>query len=118
MHEQRWDGEDLRNDAIPNTFLASGAWPDGELAADAPIGAHYGRQVAMALARVMDERGLTQRALAELSGVHHNTVGRVLRGAVYPDLATLARLEQALDLNIYPTGLHRRIHPPQTTDPD
>ncbi|MFF5264555.1 helix-turn-helix domain-containing protein [Actinomadura viridis] len=108
MHE-KWDGEDLRNDAIPNVFLVSGTWPDGEFAADAPIGAHYGRHVAQTLKRVMDDRGLTQRGLAELSGVHHNTVGRVLRGDVYPDLATLARLEQALDINLYPTGLHRRI---------
>ncbi|MFD0535174.1 helix-turn-helix domain-containing protein [Actinomadura luteofluorescens] len=105
----------MRKDAVPNTFLVSGIWPDGELSIDAPLAAHYGRHVAQTLKRLKNERGLGQRGLAELSGVHHNTVGRVLRGEVYPDLATLARLEQALDVSLYPTGLHRRIHRPRTS---
>lgn len=117
MHEG-WGGEDLRNDAIPSTFTVSGTWPDGALAADAPIGAHYGRHVAQILKREMDQRGLSQRGLAELSGVHHNTVGRVLRGDVYPDLATLARLEKALNVgDLYPTGLHQRIQQSPNSGP-
>ncbi|MEU9019167.1 helix-turn-helix transcriptional regulator [Actinomadura sp. NPDC048394] len=113
-----WGGEDLRNDAIPSAFTVSGTWPDGALAADAPIGAHYGRHVAQILKREMDQRGLSQRGLAELSGVHHNTVGRVLRGDVYPDLATLARLETALNVSdLYPTGLHQRIQQSPNSGP-
>lgn len=109
MTDQRWSGDDVRNDQVPRTFVSSGTWPDVELAPGAPLGAHYGRRIAQTLKRLMTERGLTQRDVAERSGVTHNTVGRVLRGTVYPDLATLARLERAFDADIYPAGLYRDL---------
>ncbi|MFI6505921.1 multiprotein-bridging factor 1 family protein [Nonomuraea typhae] len=65
--------------------------------------------MARRLKAAMTERGLTHRDLAELADLGHRTVGRILLGDGYPDLATMARLEQAIDVELYPSRWHR--HP-------
>ncbi|MEW1845280.1 hypothetical protein AB0392_45670 [Nonomuraea angiospora] len=55
----------------------------------------------------MEARGLPYRGLGELAGLGWRTIGRVLLGDVYLDVATLARLEEALDIDIFPTRWHR-----------
>ncbi|MET7334402.1 helix-turn-helix transcriptional regulator [Nonomuraea sp. NPDC005650] len=99
----------VRNDQAPNAYIVSGEWPSAELSPDAPIGAHVGQEIARRLKAAMETRELTHRGLAERSGLGWRTVGRVLLGDVYPDVATLARLEQALDIEIYPTRWHRQL---------
>lgn len=43
-------------------------------------------------------RGLTQDQLAELSGVSQGTISRIERGEMFPSLATLHKLRDALGL--------------------
>ncbi|KOU40703.1 hypothetical protein ADK54_21460 [Streptomyces sp. WM6378] len=50
----------------------------------------------------MNATGHTLRSLAEVTGVTHSTVSRVLNGKVMPDLGTLARLEAAFGLQLWP----------------
>jgi hypothetical protein len=47
--------------------------------------------------------GKSQRAVTELTGVEHSTLSRVLSGQVWPDLATIARLELGLKTSLWPS---------------
>ncbi|MGW4799082.1 helix-turn-helix domain-containing protein [Nonomuraea sp. NPDC004297] len=76
--------------------------------AGAPPGAHYAQEIARRLKAAMKDRGLSQQTLADAAGVGQRTVSRVLLGDVYCDVATLARLEQALGVNLYPADWANR----------
>ncbi|MEU4234886.1 helix-turn-helix transcriptional regulator [Nonomuraea sp. NPDC026600] len=79
-----------------------------DLAPDAPPGAHYAQEIARRVRTAMTERGLSQQELADAAGVGQRTVSRVLLGDVYCDVATLARLEQALRVSLYPADWFTR----------
>ncbi|WPO76157.1 helix-turn-helix transcriptional regulator [Streptomyces sp. KN37] len=67
----------------------------------------------LALARALDDaakaRHLSHRAASVRAGLNPTAVGRIVRGELYPDLATLARLEVALRTNLLERGLFRRV---------
>jgi lambda repressor-like predicted transcriptional regulator len=90
------------NDQLPATYVTVGKWPHARLADDAPISAHYAQALARNLQAAIDTSGLVLRALGEKSGVSHATVSRLLRGLVLPDIGTIARLEEALDADVWP----------------
>ncbi|MEC3997115.1 helix-turn-helix transcriptional regulator [Actinacidiphila sp. DG2A-62] len=110
----------MRNDHVPLHYLVSGRWPDPDvrLSADAPLSAHYGLAVARRLSHALDARSMSQRQLADSSTVGRTTIRRILEGMVLPDLGTLARLEAALDIDLYPAGLYREIPPLRTPGTD
>lgn len=58
----------------------------------------------------------TLRTLADVTGVTHSTISRVLNGKVLPDLGTLARLEVAFGFPLWP-GL-ASLPPPELSRPD
>mgnify|MGYP002135017294 CR=1 FL=1 len=60
------------------------------------------RQVAARLAQVMDERGLSARAVAKLAGIGVGTVQVIQHGNRWPDTRAVARLEVALDTALWP----------------
>lgn len=76
--------------------LAHG-WPDTPLDDHA---AEVQRQLVLNLRAAAP--GLSTRAIATAAGVHHSVVADLLAGNGYPDTATLARLEQALDTALWP----------------
>ncbi len=96
-------------DQVPAAYVASGQWPHAHLRTDAPVSAHYGQQIARRLAEAMSQAGLSARKLATLSGLDNRTIGRVLLGDVLPDVGTLARLETALKLDLWPAGYHAQV---------
>ncbi|MFY1673940.1 helix-turn-helix domain-containing protein [Plantactinospora sp. WMMB334] len=98
-----------RGDKAPNSYVQSGTWPEATLRPDAPVEAHYAQQFARRLAAAMRERPISNRALAELAGITHPTIGFILNGDHGSDLKTVARLEVALGADLYPTGLHRQL---------
>lgn len=53
-----------------------------------------------ALVEARQERALTQRALAELSGVQQADISRMERGILAPTTSTLLRLVEALDARL------------------
>lgn len=76
-------------------------WPNGPATTAA---AEYCRLVAVALERELIERGLSLRQLALAAGLSHRTLGYILEGATVPDLGTLAAVEEALGVELLPSG--------------
>ncbi|MEV0027935.1 helix-turn-helix transcriptional regulator [Nocardia sp. NPDC050793] len=92
----------VRGDKAPQTYT-KGEWPhDAVPQPDAPLPVHYSLTLARTLDDLCARRGLSHRALSLAAGIAPNAVGRIVRGELYPDLATLARLEAAAEEPIYP----------------
>lgn len=107
-------GVRVRGDKIPRTYT-EGEWPHGAVPqADAPLPVHYSLALARALDDLCVRRGCSHRALSREAGVASNAVGRIVRGELYPDLATLARLEVAAQEPVYPQGLYRALQQPDS----
>ncbi|MFD8882107.1 helix-turn-helix domain-containing protein [Streptomyces erythrochromogenes] len=102
----------MAREVIPRDHLAEGEWPAGDLAVDAPPGAHLGQVLAKNLAAAMAQRGLGVRELARLAQASHPTVKAVLDGTRLPATHTVLLLEIALDLPLYPAHLFRQLRPP------
>lgn len=60
------------------------------------------RRLAVRLAEVMRERGLSARAVAKLAGIGVGTVQVIQHGKAWPDSRAIARLEVALDAALWP----------------
>lgn len=82
----------------PRSFIVSGDWPDGEVEGPAPV--LYAAEVARRLATAVDGRSL--RDVAAEADLDHTTLWAVLRGDRWPDLVTLAKLETALGVRLWP----------------
>ncbi|MEU0693850.1 helix-turn-helix transcriptional regulator [Streptomyces niveus] len=93
-------------DDAPASYLAEGAWPDGQLRADAPVSAVYARAFALRLREVIEERGLNPYAVERITGVSRRTVERTLKGQVLPDFGAVARLETELGADLWPRREH------------
>ena len=79
----------------PSTHSAR--WPDEPCGDPA---AEVARAVAVALRSALD--GRSQRVVGHICGVDHTTIGAVLNGTTWADLATIARLEAGLDAQLWP----------------
>ncbi|MFC7761161.1 helix-turn-helix domain-containing protein [Catellatospora bangladeshensis] len=54
------------------------------------------------------------RALAKRADISHPIIGRILNGEGSTDIGTIARLEVALNTQLYPTGMYRELGSPGT----
>ena len=52
------------------------------------------------LRAIRDKQGISQRKLAELSGVHHISLARIEMGVLDPRLSTLRKIAQALNVTM------------------
>jgi lambda repressor-like predicted transcriptional regulator len=77
--------------------LADEPWPD---VASSDALAEVARQFVVRLRASMGNRSV--RSICVQAGLHHQTLLNVLAGRVWPDLATIARLEMALDADLWP----------------
>jgi len=106
-------------DKPPVAYVASGVWPNADIKPDAPPSASAAQRLARALGAAMADVATGQRALALASGVAHTTIGRILAGTVLCDIGSLARLEHALDRQLWPEHpdavTHRRSRRKPTT---
>ncbi len=62
--------------------------------------AEVARRLVLNVRTAMDGRSI--RAVAADVGVGNVTLSNVLAGKAWPDLATIARLEQGLDVDLWP----------------
>lgn len=83
-------------------LAADGVWPTGPFATDAPVYAITTAALVQHLQQCIDDRGLSLRAAAQPAGMDPTSLSRLLTGKVVPDLGTIAGLEQALDVDLWP----------------
>jgi DNA-binding phage protein len=86
--------------AAPSDFIESGNWPTGRLRRDAPIEVEYAQAIARALTAALEGRAIT--VLAAEAGVSRSTVHDLLSGVSCGQVATVARLEAALAVRLWP----------------
>ncbi|MBW1601817.1 helix-turn-helix transcriptional regulator [Streptomyces sp. JJ66] len=84
----------------PVGYVLEGTWPGAVL--DDHHGARVAQEVAARLRKVIDANGWSMVEVARRTGVDRLTVTRVLAGQVWPDLLTIATLEKALDVDLWP----------------
>lgn len=84
----------------PRDYAVSGDWPYALM--DSVRQAQVGQAVAQALTEAMERRDLSANALATASGVNRQVISNILAGTVWPDMFTLASLEETLDEMLWP----------------
>lgn len=89
-----------RRQAPPVSWVRAGSWPNGGLTADAPPEAHVARTIVKRLHTALGERSV--RSLAAEADLAHTTVYDLLAGRTYGDVITIARLEAALAVRLWP----------------
>lgn len=87
---------------MPRSYVVSGAWPDVRLVTDAPASARYGAVFTRRLRDAMANGGLNPNSLGRVSGVSRKTIERTLVGEVLPAFGAIARLEEALGVDLWP----------------
>ncbi|HJT93434.1 MAG TPA: helix-turn-helix transcriptional regulator [Mycobacterium sp.] len=101
---------------VPRAHVVSGDWPHAKL--DGEPATEVGQALAARLAEAV--AGLSLREVQARTGVDHNTVDNVLQGRAWPDLITIARLENGLDVDLWPGRLRkpgRKTSPHKTATP-
>jgi len=68
--------------------IAPSPWPDRPT--KDPLG-EYARRWVLRLLEVIDDRSI--RSVADAAGLHHATLDAIVAGRVWPDLATIRKLE-------------------------
>ncbi|WP_335941620.1 helix-turn-helix domain-containing protein [Streptomyces sp. PTD5-9] len=98
----------------------AGDWPYAVMDGYRP--AQVGQAIARALAEAMERKGLSANALATASGVNRQVISNVLAGSTWPDLLTVASLEDTLGEMLWPrhvdwphdeNGVRQQPLPPQ-----
>lgn len=99
-----------RKYAPPRSWVAEGGeWPDGPLAADAPPYAVVTAAVVQRYRAAVGRRSL--RSVAGAAGIDPTSLGRTLAGETVPDVHTVAVLEDALGVELWPTYPRRKVRP-------
>lgn len=98
----------------PNDWLEEGSWPDGPALPGAPDVVAY----AVAIARSLDDalQGLVRSHVAEQAGIERSTLYDILAGNTWPDMVTLAKLEQTLNVTLWPAAPPRPLTAPNDGD--
>jgi len=78
----------------------AGSWPDGDLLPEAPPEAWTAQAITVALQRAV--LATSPRSLAAEADLAHTTIYDLLTGRTYGDVITIARLEAALGLALWP----------------
>lgn len=90
--------------------VAQQAWPHGGLANDTPTGVRALQVIAQRLRDHMDQEALSARTVSTRSGVGTQVITRLLNGQSVPDVGTVARLEVALSIRLWPDDLTYAAH--------
>jgi transcriptional regulator with XRE-family HTH domain len=93
-----------RNLNAPAAYVAAGAWPYARLSG--PRIAVYAQLFARRVAAAID--GRTLREVARAAGISHSTLLAVILGQRWPDMVTIARLEDSLETELWP-GVEARL---------
>jgi hypothetical protein len=90
-----------RKYAPPRTWIVDGgSWPDGPLTPDAPPYAKVTAAIVYRYRRAAGSRSL--RSVAAAAGIDPTSLSRTLSGETVPDVHTVAVLEEALGVPLWP----------------
>lgn len=92
------------------------AWPDAVVD---DVAAAVVQAIARRLAAALIERGWSRRTAADQLGINRQTIGDVIDGRTWPDVATIARLEAGLNTELWPPLARRKLRshlPPALPD--
>src|SRR4051794_32427907 len=92
----------------PSTYVRAGEWPYAQLGG--PRLVLYAQAFARRLQVAIDHRPV--REVARLADLSHTTLLAVMHGARWPDMVTIAKLEEALETDLWP-GTALRAHESQ-----
>lgn len=92
----------------PASYISSGSWPTGAVAG--PRVVLYARAFARAVQDAMADRPV--REVARQAGLSHTTLLAVLHGERWPDMITIAKLEESLRADLWPGPELRRPKEP------
>ncbi len=87
----------------PASYVARGDWKVGEV--EGPRLVLYAQAFAAAVEAAMGER--TLRDVARQADLSHTTLLAVLRGQRWPDMVTIAKLEEAFTRDLWPGRIVR-----------
>jgi transcriptional regulator with XRE-family HTH domain len=82
----------------PSSYARPGEWPDGPLSGAGL--AEHARQLVLNVRTAMGERSI--RDVASSAGLTPTTLSALLSGERWPDTLTLAKLEEALGVDLWP----------------
>ena len=89
--------------------MADGDWPSGPFSNDAPP---YALVTAAVVANYREHVGSRSlRSVARAAGIDPTSLGRMLSGETVPDVHTVAVLETALDVDLWPVYTERNQPP-------
>ena len=104
-----------RKYAPPRTWVVEGGeWPVGPFVADAPPYARVTAAVVEHYRADVGERSL--RSVARAAGIDATSLGRLLSGETVPDVHTVAVLEDALGIPLWPDYASRLAARPDVED--
>jgi DNA-binding phage protein len=86
----------------PADYAAEGVWPHCTLEDDAPVWARYALHVSGALQERLRDVNVSE--LQRTTGIARSTIRRIIQGETWPDVVTLAHLEEALHIRLWPEG--------------
>ena len=87
----------------PVAYVEAGDWPAARLAG--PRVVLYAQGFAFRLEEAINHRPV--REVARLADISHSTLLAVLGGERWPDMVTIAKLEEALDADLWPGAFLR-----------
>lgn len=82
----------------PPRAYVDGGWPNGENTGPEAVG--YAQEIARRLAAAVGDR--SYRQVGREVGVDHTTIAGIVSGEHWPDIVTLAKLEGALEVRLWP----------------
>jgi DNA-binding phage protein len=84
----------------PRSWIAEGTWPTGSFQDDAPDAVAHALAISVALAAALAGRNVSH--VAAEAGMQRSTIYDVLKGKVWPETSTLAKLEVVLETTLWP----------------
>lgn len=84
----------------PADYLVAGSWPEGTLVHDAPAAARYAQHISRVLAKRLAAENVSD--VARRTGIARSTLRRICDGLTWGDVVTLAKLEQELNVRLWP----------------
>ena len=82
----------------PASYLTSGQWPEGEISG--PRVVLYAQGFAVRLHAAIWNRAI--REVARAADISHTTLAAVMAGTRWPDMLTIAKLEESLQTELWP----------------